>query len=127
MTDEVAVINGTTIRKSSTEYTVYTDAVDTFNTVQLPLNYYRFFGKDLSFGWHAFALADWRNNGKDVYDIGAGFIFGLNVAGAKRLFNIEIFTKYKDIKREIVDKDETGWKQLQFGLSVAIPFMIYKK
>lgn len=126
LTDEDTVINGSTVRKSSTEYTVYTDPVEVYNTVQLPVNYYRFFGKHMQFGWHAFALADWRNTGKSIYDIGAGFIFGLNVAEAKRLFNVEIFAKYKDITKQVVDEDETGWKQLQFGLSVAIPFMIYK-
>lgn len=126
LTDEDTVVNGSIIRKSSTEYTVYTDPVEVYNTVQLPVDYYRFFGKQMQFGWHAFALADWRNTGKSIYDVGAGFIFGLNTAGAKRLFNVEIFAKYKDITKQIVDEDETGWKQLQFGLSVAIPFMIYK-
>ena len=124
--DEKTIVSGSTTRKSSNEYTVYTDLVEVYNTIQLPINYYRFFGKDLSFGWHAFALADWRNTKDNLYDLGAGFIFGLNSTGAKRLFNIEIFAKYKDITRELVDEDETGWKQFQFGLSVAIPFMIYK-
>ena len=126
LTDEDTVVNGSIIRKSSTEYTVYTDPVEVYNTVQLPVDYYRFFGKQMQFGWHAFALADWRNTGKSIYDVGAGFIFGLNTAGSKRLLNVEIFAKYKDITKQIVDEDETGWKQLQFGLSVAIPFMIYK-
>lgn len=123
---EKTIPSGSTTRKSSNEYTVYTNPVEVYNTIQLPINYYRFFGKDLSFGWHAFALADWRNTKDNLYDLGAGFIFGLNSAGAKRLFNIEIFAKYKDITRELVDEDETGWKQFQFGLSLAIPFMIYK-
>lgn len=126
LAEENTISNGSTIRKSSNEYTVYTDPVEVYNTIQLPINYYRYFGKDLSFGWHAFALADWRNTKDNLYDLGAGFIFGLNSAGAKRLFNIEIFAKYKDITRELVDKDETGWKQFQFGFSVVIPFMIYK-
>jgi hypothetical protein len=127
LTEETLVPNGSTTRKSSTEYNVYTDPVELYNTVQLPVNYYRFFGKDLSFGWHAFGLADWRSTKKQIYNVGAGFIFGLNSASSKRLFNIEIFAEYKDIKREIVDEDIMGWKQVQAGLSVAIPFMIYKK
>jgi hypothetical protein len=124
--NEVMVVDGTTTRKSVKEYSVYTDSVERYNTVQLPINYYRFFGKDLQFGWHAFGMADWRDNGKQVYDLGAGFIFGLNSAGAKRLFNIELFAKYRDLKREIVKEDEEGWKQFSFGISVAVPFMIYK-
>jgi hypothetical protein len=126
LTDEVTISDGTTTRKSNKEYTVYTDTVKLYNTVQLPINYYRFFGKDLQFGWHLFALADWRDTKKDIYDVGAGFIFGINTAGAKRLFNIEVFAKYRDLKQELVDEDKTGWKQLQAGLSIAVPFMIYK-
>jgi len=126
LVDETIVLNGSTTRKASTEYNVYTDSVEVYKTVQLPLNYYRFFGKDLNFGWHGFALADWRNNGKNIYDLGAGFIFGLNNASMKRLFNMELFVTYKDIKKELADEDVTFWKQLQVGLSIAIPFMIYK-
>lgn len=126
LTQETVKTNGTSERKLSSNYTVYTDPIELYNTVQLSLNYYRFFSKDLKFGWHAFSSADWRSTKLNLYDIGAGFIFGFNSTGAKRLFNIELFTLYKDITRELVDKDKTGWKQLQLGLSIAIPFMIYK-
>ncbi|NBB31792.1 hypothetical protein [Cellulophaga sp. BC115SP] len=126
LTEEKIIASGSTTRKSSNEYTVYTDRVEIYTTIQLPINYYRFFGKDLNFGWHAFALADWRDTKDNLYDLGAGFIFGLNSTGGKRLYNVEIFAKYKDITRELVDEDKKGWKQFQFGLSVAIPFMTYK-
>jgi hypothetical protein len=125
--DETTVVNGSTTRKANTEYTVYTDPVDVYTTWQLPVNYYHFYGKDLNFGCHFFGAADWRNNGKSVYDLGAGYILGLNTAGSKRLFNIEMFITYKDLKRDLIkDKTDSKWKQLQVGLSVAIPFMIYK-
>lgn len=124
--EEETNVMGSTIRKSSNEYTVYTDPIASYKTIQVPINYYRYFGKDLNFGWHAYALADWRNTNDNLYDLGAGFIFGLNSAGSKRLFNVEVFTKYKDLTKEITEEDEKGWKQFQFGFSVAIPFMIYK-
>ncbi|HEY0176191.1 MAG TPA: hypothetical protein VGC08_07430, partial [Pedobacter sp.] len=126
LVDETSVMNGSTLRKASTEYNVYTDPVEVYSTWQLPLNYYSFFGKNLNLGWHAYGLMDWRNTGKNIYDIGAGFIFGLNSAGVKRLFNIEVFATYKDINRKLVEEDVTRWQQLQLGVSVAIPFMIFK-
>ena len=108
LTDEVTEINGTTVRKSSTEYTVFTDPVDTFNTFQLPVNYYRFFGKDLSFGWHVFALADWRNNGKDLTILALVLFLVLMPPVLNAFLILRFIMKYKDIKREIVDEDETG-------------------
>lgn len=126
LSDEKTISSGNVNRKSVTEYNVYTDTVKSYHALQVPVNYYRFFGKNLSFGWHAFALADFREHDQQIYDLGAGFIFGLNTAGSKRLLNVELFAKYKDISRELVDEETTVWKQMQFGLSVAIPFMIFK-
>jgi hypothetical protein len=127
LTDETTVVNGSQTRKSADEYNVYTDPVEIYNTIQLPVNYYNFFGKGLAYGWHVYGLADLRSTGKNVLDAGAGFIFGLNTADAKRLFNIELFATYKDINRTLVeDKTTSKWRQLQIGLSVAIPFMLYK-
>lgn len=126
LVEEETTIEGFTTRKLTNEYSVYTDPVKIYNTIQLPVNYYRFFGKELNFGWHLFALADWRNTKDNLYDLGAGFIFGLNSPGAKRLFNVEIFANYKDVTQELVIEDQRGWKQFQLGLSVAVPFIINK-
>jgi hypothetical protein len=126
LNSEKTTVNGSVTRKSATAYTVYTDPIEQYNTIQLPINYYGFFGKNLNYGWHLMGLADWRNNNDNIYDLGAGFIFGLNNTESKKILNIEIFAKYRDITREIVDEDVTGWKQLQFGLSMAVPFFTTK-
>ncbi len=126
LNSEKTTVNGSVTRKSATAYTVYTDPIEQYNTIQLPINYYGFFGKNLNYGWHLMGLADWRNNNDNIYDLGAGFIFGVNNTESKKILNIEIFAKYRDITREIVDEDVTGWKQLQFGLSMAVPFFTTK-
>ncbi|MBE9461648.1 hypothetical protein ACFP1I_30500 [Dyadobacter subterraneus] len=126
LVDETVIINGSTSRKTSTEYNVYTDPIENFSSWNVPVDYYRFFGKDLNFGWHAYALAALRSDKKQLYDVGAGFILGLNSSGAKRLLNIELFVTYKDIKKDVFKDDLSGWKQLQLGVSAAIPFMIFK-
>jgi hypothetical protein len=126
LTDEKTVKNGDVTRKSATEYNVYTDPVTNYNTWQLPINYYRFFGKNLNLGFHLMASADWREDKVSIYDAGAGFIFGLNNTTTKRILNFELFLTYKDIGRKLADDDVTTWKQMQLGFSVAVPFMIYK-
>ncbi len=126
LNSEKTTVNGSITRKSATAYTVYTDPIEQYNTIQLPVNYYGFFGKNLNYGWHLMGQADWRNNNNNIYDLGAGFIFGVNNTESKKILNIEIFAKYRDITREIVDEDITGWKQLQFGFSMAVPFFTSK-
>ncbi len=120
------ITDGLSSHKSSTEYNVFTDSVEMYLTWKISFNCYNFTGKNLSFGWHFFGLADFRNTKKNIYDLGAGIIWGLNAKDSKHLFNLELFSTYKDIAQELVEEDTSFWEQLQFGVSVAIPFMINK-
>ncbi len=124
---QTSTVIGTAERKVTDEYNVYTDPITPYKTWQVPISYYRFFGENMNLGWHVFALADFRNTKKEIYDLGAGFVLGLNSTGTKKLLNIELTTTYKDLKRELItDKDTSQWKQLVIGLSLTVPFLLFK-
>lgn len=124
--DELLTPVGLANRKSSTEYTVYTDSIEQYKLWNVYGNYYRTFGKKMSMGIHLFGDVELRDNDDVVCDAGIGYFFGFFNKDKKQIINTEVFIRFNDLTDEVDEDGISFFRQTQIGLSVAVPLLFIK-
>ncbi len=124
--DELIVPMGATNRKSSTEYTVYTDSIAQYKLWNLYGNYYKTLGKKMSMGVHLFGDVELRDNDEVVVDASVGYFFGFFNKDKKQIINTEVFIRFNDLTDEVDEEGVSFFRQTQIGLSIAVPLLLIK-
>ncbi|HMI63949.1 MAG TPA: hypothetical protein VK518_23695 [Puia sp.] len=122
LTDAQKYSAGDSTHNIATKYNVYTDPITEYKAWKVYLNYYYVFGKKRNFALHVFPDVEFRDNRKNPFNSGAGFIFSLNNKKDKTLFNLEVYAKLIDIGKAL-DEDEVRFiNRNEVGVHMGIPF-----
>lgn len=125
VTDSRTIRDGEYERSISSEYNVYTDAIEKFNVINPYVNFYYLYDKNVSIGAHLFADAQFRNNDKQLVNAGAGVIYGFNNKKDNTVLNVELFLRFKDLTNIRDESQNRLWDHSQIGISFALPFIIF--
>jgi hypothetical protein len=118
--------SGDSTQTLTQKYNVFTSPISEYMAWKPYVNYYYFFGKDLTNqAVHLLAQAEFRDSHVDPVDLGLGYIFSFKNGKTNAVLNAEAYICFNDVFRSLPDQQAYFYNRntigLRFGLPINLP------